>query len=179
VLGYGSVTPSCNACHNSATHYNSITEVSIPSSFDDRDSGSPNFNGSTCSNTRCHGGRTTPSWSTGSLNVNTQCTSCHNSRDRGSNQYNDYAQSDDLHDKHVRGEGFACTECHSITKLANGSGGNTHFSNLQTTTFELHQGLTVGGSDTAVGNTWNNSSNTCSNLDCHGESHDSGMNWFK
>jgi predicted CxxxxCH...CXXCH cytochrome family protein len=149
--------------------------VNIPSSFDDKDFGSPGFNGSTCSNTRCHGGQTTPSWSSGSLNVDTQCRSCHNDRSRGSDQYNDYYSGE--HDKHVRGENAACTDCHSISKLANGNNGNTHFSNLQTTSFELSPGLTVGGSDTVLGNTWNNSSNTCSNLTCHGETHDSGMNW--
>ncbi|MFC1843659.1 CxxxxCH/CxxCH domain-containing protein [Thermodesulfobacteriota bacterium] len=166
-LGFGSVNPSCAACHDGATHYDGTTDVSILSSFDDESYGSPSFNGTTCSNTRCHGGQTTPNWASGSINVNTDCTDCHAS---GRSEYNSYDSGE--HSKHVRSEGFACTECHSTTKLATG-----HFSNLQTTTFELAPGATIGGSDTAIGSRWNDSSNTCSNLSCHGKNHDSGDNW--
>ena len=127
----------------------------------------------TCSGLRCHGGQNTPSWSTGTLDVNAQCTSCHQ---QTTSQYNGYFSGE--HNKHVNGENMACVECHSVSKLANGSGGNTHFSNLQSTTFELSPGLTVGGSDLSPSRNlnWNDSSNTC-NLRCHGKSHDSGDRW--
>ena len=172
VLGFGSTSSICAACHNGATHYNGSTEVGVLTSFDDKSSGTPSFNGSTCSNLRCHGGKTTPSWATGSLNVNTQCTSCHA---YGTAEYNSYRSGE--HYKHVNDKGFACVECHSVSKLATGSGGNTHFSNLETTLFELSPGNTIGGSDTTVGSRWNNSSNTCSSLNCHGHYHSSGENW--
>jgi predicted CxxxxCH...CXXCH cytochrome family protein len=166
VLGFGSTSPSCAACHNGAAHYNSNTEVGILSGFDDKDWGSPSFNGSTCSKLSCHGGQTTPSWSTGSLNVDTQCRSCHNDRTRGSDQYNDYYSGE--HDKHVRGANIACTECHSVNKLATG-----HFSNLETTSFEQSPGTTIGGSDTSLPDgSWNDTWNTCS-INCHNEYHSS------
>jgi predicted CxxxxCH...CXXCH cytochrome family protein len=160
LLGYGSVTPSCNACHNSATHYNNSTEVSIPSNFDDESYGSPIFNGSSCSNTRCHGGQTTPSWSTGTLDVNTQCTSCHR---EGTSEYNSYNSGE--HRKHIS-HNVDCIDCHSTSKLATG-----HFVNLETPTFELDPWDTIGGAGTEMPNgTWDPGSQTCS-LSCHGEWH--------
>ena len=157
-LGFGSVNPSCSACHNNATHYNGTTNVSFSSSFDDESSGSPSFNGSTCSNTSCHGGQTTPNWSSGSINVNSQCTSCHARRTYSNQEYNSYYSGE--HSKHIS-HNVDCWDCHSTTKLANGG----HFSNLQTTTFELDPGATIGGSGTRVGS-YNGS--TCSNIQCHG-----------
>ena len=166
-LGLGSTVPSCGACHDGATHLNGNTDLGFPAGFDAQGGPATDNGDGTCSSTKCHGGQTTPDWWNGSINVNIQCTSCHA---RGTSQYNSYNSGE--HSKHVRSEGFACTECHSTSKLANG-----HFSNLQTTTFELAPGDTIGGSDTTIGSRWNDSSNTCSNLSCHGKNHDSGDNW--
>ena len=41
-------------------------------------SGTANINqDKTCGNVSCHGGITTPPWSTGSININTDCQTCH------------------------------------------------------------------------------------------------------
>ncbi len=50
----------------------------------------------TCSNVSCHGGKKTPAWGTGSINVATECTACHAS----SGQYNSYTSGE--HRKHVQ-----------------------------------------------------------------------------
>jgi len=109
----------------------------------------------TCSNVSCHGGQATPNWLTGTINVNTQCASCHIS---GTAQYNSYFSG--RHSLHV---GLAaCTECHDTTKLA-----GVHFSDLNTTAMinsyqTILSGLNYTGTATALG--------TCT-LTCHGETH--------
>jgi predicted CxxxxCH...CXXCH cytochrome family protein len=89
-------------------------------------SGSAAFNGTanTCSNVSCHGGQTTPSWLTGTIDVNTQCTSCHAS---GTAQYTSYNSGE--HAKHV--SIFTCTVCHDTTKLT-----VNHFTALNTSAME-------------------------------------------
>jgi len=150
-LGFGSVNPSCGACHNGATHNNGTADVGILSNFDAK-SGPASSNGSTCSSTRCHGGQTTPAWATGSINVNTQCTSCHQ---RSTAQYNGNTSG-----RHGTHSSRSCTDCHNTTTLAIG-----HFSNLETSTFEQDPADTIGGGSTRVGS-YNGSS--CSNIQCHG-----------
>lgn len=180
-------TLDCSACHtnggtNSLTHYDRIDSTTpdypadvefLVNGYDSQGSTAAyNTGTATCQNVICHGGVTAPNWYTGSIDVNTQCSSCHV---QGSSEYNSWNSG--KHDKHVNGEGADCVDCHSVSALATGSGSDWHFSNLKTPAFELSPGLTIGGSDTIVGNTWNNSNNTCSTLDCHGENHSSGMTW--
>lgn len=76
-------------------------------------SGAASFNAAseTCANVSYPGGQITPSWLTGSIDVNTQCTFCHAS---GTAQYNSYNSGE--HSLHV--SMFACTICHDTTKLA-------------------------------------------------------------
>lgn len=172
-LGFGSASTSCVACHDGATHLNGTADVSILANFNAQ-SGAASSNGSTCSNTRCHGGQTSPAWSTGSINVDTDCTSCHDQRNGGSipNQYNDYLSG--KHDKHVRGEGFACTECHNPSRLATG-----HFSNLETTSFEWDPQNTIGGDGTSLPDSgWsiNYMGRVTCSISCHGENHNND-NW--
>jgi len=160
ILGFGSVTPICGACHDGAIH-NGTTEVAISSSFDAQ-SGPANSSGSTCSNVSCHGGQTTPAW-TGSINVNEQCNSCH---EYGTSQYNSYNSG--LHDLHVFGDGMACLDCHNVTKLATG-----HFTNLETPTFEQDPGATIGGDNPGVGtgtyvSKYNIVTDTCT-TQCHAD----------
>jgi len=159
VLGFGSVSPICGACHDGATHYNGTVDRSISANFDAKSGPAvANANG-TCSSTRCHGGQTTPNWASGSIDVNTQCTSCHQ---RSTAEYNGNTSGE--HRKH---RNYGCTECHNTGVLATG-----HFQNLETTTFELAPGATIGGTGTSIpASGWNDSTNRCSNFSCHGESH--------
>ena len=116
-----------------------------------------------CSNVSCHGGvarsggtpGTPLNWQTGSLAVNTQCTSCHAS---GTAQYNSYNSG--KHDLHVVSEGFACTECHNTTTLA-----ANHFTALGTTTMEGPASATIGGTGTSVP-IWNPTTKSC-DPSCH------------
>ncbi len=121
----------CSACHSgsgsgTALHQNGIAEV-ISSAAYNAESGAASFDNTanTCSNVSCHGGQTTPSWLTGSINVNTQCTSCHAS---GTAQFNSFSSG--RHTLHV-GRNIACTVCHDTTKLA-----VNHFTTLNTTVME-------------------------------------------
>ena len=93
----------------------------------------------TCTNVSCHGGITTPPWATGSINVATQCTSCHTAGTASQTpQYNSYYSGQ--HSRHVNSIGLACTDCHDMTVT---SGTNSHFSNLATPSFELAPALTI------------------------------------
>jgi predicted CxxxxCH...CXXCH cytochrome family protein len=155
-LGFGTATPTCNACHNSAPHYNHIVNRAILSSFNAKSSTAiANANG-TCSSTRCHGGKTTPGWSAGIINVNTECISCHAS---GTTQYNSYNSGE--HDTHVS-KGYACTVCHNTTKLQTG-----HFINLETSGFEQDPAATIGGGSTMIG-AYNGTSCSNNTIPCHG-----------
>jgi predicted CxxxxCH...CXXCH cytochrome family protein len=101
---------------------------------------------STCSNVRCHGGRTTPDWFSGSLDVATDCESCHT---YGSGEYNGYSSGE--HDDHIEA-GVECIQCHDAALIADPNG--AHLSNMATTAFEqdpldtilpLNQSCQAGG----------------------------------
>jgi predicted CxxxxCH...CXXCH cytochrome family protein len=145
---------SCNTCHNGAgtgtmEHFDGIVEVQFLSAYNAK-SGTAVFNADgTCSQVSCHGGQTTPAWLTGSIDVDTQCTSCHS---YGTSEYNSFVSGQ--HDFHVNTQGFPCIACHDFSKLA-----LIHFSSLNTTT--------IVGASTTVGNLVTNYTNgTCTN-DCH------------
>ena len=124
----------CITCHSgSGTNTNSHFDTSTPASIAglviyDAKSGIFSYNpaGRTCSNVSCHGGQSTPEWLTGTLNVATDCESCHG---RGTSQFNSYNSG--KHEKHVEGENLDCTECHDPVKLA-----TDHFAGLDTPSFE-------------------------------------------
>jgi predicted CxxxxCH...CXXCH cytochrome family protein len=126
------VTNTCNSCHNNAgtstaNHgYGGIVNVAFLAAYNAK-SGTATFNagGNTCSNVSCHGGQTTPNWLTGTINVNTQCTSCHAP---GTSQYN--SQNSGRHSTHAS-QGVACNTCHNTTLLA-----VNHFTHLNTTVME-------------------------------------------
>jgi predicted CxxxxCH...CXXCH cytochrome family protein len=120
----------CDTCHSgagsgTALHQNGASEVVIDTSYNAK-TGAASFNATadTCSNVSCHGGHTTPVWLTGTIDVNTQCTSCHAS---GIAQYNSYNSGE--HSRHVGR--FTCTVCHDTTKLA-----VNHFTTLNTSAME-------------------------------------------
>ena len=122
----------CNTCHQGAgsgtvLHQNGVPDVIANATYNAK-SGAASFNATanTCSNVSCHGGKVTPSWLTGTINVNTQCTSCHAS---GTTQYNSYNSG--AHTFHIVSRSLACTACHDTTKLA-----VNHFTTLGTSAME-------------------------------------------
>jgi predicted CxxxxCH...CXXCH cytochrome family protein len=155
-----SVNNNCGTCHVGAAH-DSVVNLGIATSFNAKSGTATASSTNTCSNVSCHGGKTTPVWQTGSIAVDTQCTSCHAS---GTTQYNSYSSGQ--HSKHIS-QGYSCTVCHNTTKLATG-----HFSNLATSTFEQDPAATIGGGSTSVGSyapsATRATSGTCSSIACHG-----------
>ena len=172
-------TLNCSACHDGGgtgelSHYdrsdqttpNYPAEVNLLASFNSNNHGSANYSGATCSGVNCHGGLTTPSWLTGTLNVNTQCTNCHQ-RDTVGGEDNSYTNPDDKsHTYHLGnpdGVSITCTSCHNTTKLA-----TTHFTNLGNPAQWLDSpGSTIGGSGTRINDgNYTDSNNSCT-PQCH------------
>jgi predicted CxxxxCH...CXXCH cytochrome family protein len=141
--GLKNVTNVCNTCHNGAgsgtlKHYDTSApaDVAVLSAYNAKtgqatftpDAANPGTG--TCSNVSCHGGQQTPDWQTGTLNVNQDCTSCHQLGTAFQTpQYN--SPYSGQHQFHVENRGFACTICHDTTKLA-----ASHFIGLDTPDFE-------------------------------------------
>jgi predicted CxxxxCH...CXXCH cytochrome family protein len=123
------------------------------------ETGSASFNPTTftCSNVSCHGGQATPNWRTGTIDVNTQCTSCHI---LGTTQFNSYNSGDHNNSDH---RSRACTVCHNTTALA-----VNHFTSLGTTAMEGPASATIGGGSTSIpaGN-YNPATRSCTPT-CHG-----------
>ncbi len=140
----------CASCHAGATH-NSVIDRGIASTWNAKSGAAVGNSNGTCSSVSCHGGVTTPTWTGGTINVDTQCTSCHTS---GTTQYNSYYSGE--HRKHVVDKKRACTDCHDTAKLRNG-----HFANLNTSTFELAPSATIKSS-------LGYSGGRCSTASCHG-----------
>ncbi len=135
----------CNTCHNGAgsgtlNHDNGIVDVMLLSTYNAK-SGTATYDAAsgTCSEVSCHGGQTTPAWLTGTIDVNTQCTSCHA---YGTAEYNSFVSGGpNGHDFHVNTEHFLCEYCHNTTTLATG-----HFSALNTSVMEGPASATISGS---------------------------------
>ncbi len=141
---------SCTPCHSGASH-NDWVDLGFPGIWDAKSGLAQDNQDGTCSGISCHGGLETPDWTTGSIQVETQCKSCHT---YGTSDFNGYWSG--KHRKHVNDKGYACTVCHDTDKLAAG-----HFSNLATSSFELSPENTIKSS---LG--YNGSS--CSTANCHG-----------
>ena len=144
----------CAACHSDAAHNDQI-DRGIATVWSAKSGTATGNSDNTCSNISCHGGRNTPAWDGGSINVDTQCSSCHS---YGTGQYNGYYSGE--HNKHVRDKGFSCSTCHDADRLRNG-----HFTNLETRTFEQAPSATIKSSLSYSGG-------RCSTPSCHG-----GENW--
>jgi predicted CxxxxCH...CXXCH cytochrome family protein len=147
------VTGHCETCHqNTGTgtddHFTSANAagVSIPSAYDAQ-SGVAVYDSAnqTCSATRCHGGQTTPNWWSGSLDVATQCASCHST---SSGEYNSATSGE--HRTHGR---LSCTACHDAP--------TDHFSDLATTGFEGDPAQTIQAHVAYNGS-------SCDSNSCHG-----------
>jgi len=151
-----SVGTNCNTCHTGAAH-NGWIDLGFLAAYNAKSgSAAENPNGTaTCVNVSCHGGKTTPDWSTGSINVNSDCTACHAI---GTGQYNSYNSGKHSKSDHAR---QACTVCHNTTTLA-----TNHFTRLDTAAMEGPASATIGGGSTRV-NSYNASTRTCT-TSCHG-----------
>jgi predicted CxxxxCH...CXXCH cytochrome family protein len=151
------ITEVCNVCHNGLgtntwNHYNRANgrpgaggrvppgDVAFLATYNAK-TGAASFNSSalTCANVSFHGGQTTPNWRTGTIDVNTQCTSCHA---YGTSQFNSYNSGRHNLEEH---RSRACTDCHNTTTLA-----VNHFNALGTSAMEGPASATVGGGSTRV-----------------------------
>jgi predicted CxxxxCH...CXXCH cytochrome family protein len=143
---------SCNTCHTglgsrTLEHYNRAKSRVAPgdaafTATYDAETGASAFDNSaalSCSNVSCHGGQATPNWQTGTLDVNTQCTSCHA---LGTAQFNSYVSGDHNQSAHRL---FQCTVCHNTAALA-----VNHFTGLSTPAMEGPASATIGGGTTQI-----------------------------
>ncbi len=130
----------CNTCHNGAgtgtlNHDNGVAEVQFLNIYSSR-SGTIAYNSDgTCSNVSCHGGQTTPAWLTGTIDMHTQCLSCHAF---GTAEYDSFFSGQHYFHVIVRGWEGECWRCHDETKLA-----DVHFLSLNTTTLDGKAYLTI------------------------------------
>jgi predicted CxxxxCH...CXXCH cytochrome family protein len=162
----------CATCHTglgtgTLSHYNrtrpprsSPASVAFVATIYNAKTGAAAFDNSSllrCTNVSCHGGQAAPNWQTGTLTVNTQCSSCHL---YGTTQYNGPTSSNHNRSQH---RSQACTICHNTTTLA-----VNHFTRLNSTAMEGPASATVGGTGTRV--TYVPSSRSCtpSGSGCHG-----------
>jgi predicted CxxxxCH...CXXCH cytochrome family protein len=121
------VTDTCGICHagagsQTALHYNDVVNIAFTGYNAKSGTAAYAAADQTCANVSCHGGKKTPVWGTGTINVTTECNACHAS----SGQYNSYVSGE--HKKHVQDEKIACSECHDANKLA-----PVHFNDLSST----------------------------------------------
>lgn len=159
----------CSSCHNgagyrTALHANGTTNLAIVATFQAKTGGTPTYSSAsgTCSSISCHGGQTTPPWSSGIINVSTDCLSCHA---YGTSQYNGAASGPLTHHSQIT---TTCTECHDTTKLA-----TNHFTNLQTPALEGPASATI-----RTDLNYDPATRTCL-FTCHigNETHDRSMSW--
>jgi predicted CxxxxCH...CXXCH cytochrome family protein len=167
----------CSTCHNNAGagtagHSSSLAAgatISLPNGLKAKTItmgfGYDTVSGK-CSGIICHGGQTTPSWSTGAIVVNTDCRSCHelgtafqtpqyNSYYSGKFIYPGSSTTTVLHQLHLSSNDptsvslvkplISCTSCHNTVKLS-----PRHFSGLTTPAFDEPPGNIPGGGSTNI-----------------------------
>lgn len=117
-----------------------------------------------CSGIICHGGQTTPSWRTGSIEVANDCLSCHelgsapvpqntvptpqhNSFYSGNISFNGGLSQVNLHRLHIGliDSATACASCHNTVPLS-----AQHFVGLTTLALEGTAASTIGGGSTLI-----------------------------
>lgn len=145
----------CDSCHMGAgsgtvKNNNGVVDVVFLGAYKAKSGAAVLNPDGTCSNVSCHGGKTTPPWVLGVIDVNTQCTACHAS---GTSQFNSYNSGQ--HNYHVATRGISCTACHDTAKLA-----AKHFSSLNTSAME-------GPASATLNSSLNYNGATCT-LTCHG-----------
>ncbi len=108
------VQAKCDYCHTGNTHADGTVQVSVAATYDDLSAGTPAYT-TQCSNISCHGGQITPAW-TGTIDANTQCTSCHKAESVAT-EYN--SATSGMHgitgvvSGQNHGSSVACTSCHN------------------------------------------------------------------
>jgi len=125
----------CLICHQSASHNGSV-ELAFPVNYNAKNSVATDNLDGTCSSISCHGGKMTPDWWSGSINLTSQCSACHSS---GTSQYNSYHSG--RHSKHSR---YNCTVCHNSSRMS------SHIGDPATPNFEVSAASTIGGSGTNI-----------------------------
>jgi predicted CxxxxCH...CXXCH cytochrome family protein len=141
-------------------HQNGVVDVILDPTYNAK-AGPASYNASTlsCSNVACHGGVTTPNWQTGTIDVNTQCTACHEpGTGPGIPENNSYYSG-----RHFGTDmsGFPCTTCHDTTKLA-----LVHFTSLTAPISEATAATTINSAINFNGTTCNPSAGGLTG--CHG-----------
>ncbi len=163
---------SCLSCHSrTELHMNGVIDVDIAGFDALAGPATATYNAgndqTTCSNVSCHGGVTTPAWANGSLSTAGNCLSCHqNGVNAAIPELNSFFSG--KHKLHVVDEKISCTDCHSLSKLA-----EIHFADLGNPNAEGIAWKTIGGAGTRV--TTYNANATCAAA-CHGTSRG---NWFR
>ncbi len=137
------VTGDCDTCHNGAgsgtsSHFNGTNDIAFSGTTYGAKSilpGQPTHDSGThtCSGISCHGGQDTPDWFNDTIDVNTECTLCHQSRNTA-DEFNSYFSGE--HDFHI--SFFFCTLCHDTAKLP-----TNHFTNLNTSIMEGPASATI------------------------------------
>jgi len=157
------VTGVCSTCHSGAgagtdNHYDTTppADVAISATYQAQ-TGTFAYDatGHSCSGVSCHGGQATPDWYGGTIDVGSQCKSCHA---LGTIQYNSYNSGQ--HSRHVNLFGdvsSTCVLCHDTARLA-----PLHFSNLNTPQ------MTDAGQTIKTSINYSPVSHTCSTPGCHG-----------
>lgn len=109
----------------------------------------------TCSGVICHGGKNTPKWYGGSIDLATDCVSCHEQGTAAQTpQYNSYFSGTyngaNLHEIHLHllvpntSTPIVCTDCHNTASLT------SHFTSLATPAFGAEPSTTIGGGSTKI-----------------------------
>jgi len=195
-LALTSVT--CTSCHQGAgfgtvNHAKGNATVSPPDTLKAKTVTTFGFDAASdkCSGIICHGGQTTPSWSTGSINVETDCLKCHElGTAPQAPQYNSFYSGQlslsanplvNLHKLHLSKNipstttAVFCTNCHNATILD-----TQHFAGLTTPTFEATAASSIGGSGTLINNyvpyTSSAPSGSCTSS-CHSVINDNPRYW--
>ncbi|MBK5275912.1 MAG: hypothetical protein JJE30_12780 [Desulfuromonadales bacterium] len=192
------VTGICSTCHNGAgigtlNHFNQAQTpvVSILAAYNAKTGGAATYlpdtsvaissaanNGGRCTNVSCHGGVPTPSFRTGAIDPDVNCTTCHQSR-TVSDQFNSYFSGRPvtditpnfatLHDFHLQGVGLICTDCHDTVKLDPVA--SNHFKFLNTPAFDIVPSTTIRADVNYAGGSCAPANNGLGNFTitiCHG-----------
>jgi len=140
-------------CHNGAgsgtlKHVNGVPDVAFLTS----QAGAATYNSSTktCSAVTCHGGGTTPPWSS----TDVGCIACHGGPPGGPNGAS-YPNTANAHPKHTAPAGINCNTCHN----GSGSGTPTHADGTVNVAFDNAKFGTPAIGVSGAG---------CSNVACHG-----------
>ncbi|NTV50766.1 MAG: CxxxxCH/CxxCH domain-containing protein [Geobacteraceae bacterium] len=166
------VAANCSVCHSgfipdftagTLTHSNGTADIALSATtYMAKPAIAPVNIGGICSNVSCHGGKASPVWGVGTININTECDMCHSN---DTSQYNSYNSG--WHTSHNITHSIRCWDCHDTAKLSVG-----HFTNLATATFEQHPKATLTFKDPVTGTILNASYNqsthtyTCT-FECH------------